>query len=126
MTQPNSQPAKTDQTIWIYLSYILGWIFALIGLATVKDDKRVRFHCAQALAMSIVVFVVWIVLMILQGIFLLAVPFLWVLFSWIIGLVWIAFFVYVIYLLVQISQGKDPRVPICADFAEKNFIKLFL
>jgi uncharacterized membrane protein len=130
MTQPNPSPAaKTDQTFWIYLSYLLGpigWILGLIALATVKNDDRVRFQCAQALALSVAVAVAWIVLAILSS------AFLWVAFAlfWffriVIYLLFIAYYVYVIILVLQIAQNNNPRVPICGDFAEKNLVKLFL
>jgi len=38
----------------------------------------------------------------------------------------IAYYVYVIFFLViPVSQGKDPRVPKIGDFAEKHLMKLF-
>lgn len=115
MAQTNPQPATNNNVVWIYLSYILGWLFGLIGLAVVKDDEHVRFHCAQALAFSVALWVAtWVISL---------VPIL----GWVISpLVGIAGFVYSILLAVQAGSGKDPTVPWLGDFARKNLLKLFL
>lgn len=126
MSQPNPQPAaKTDQTFWIYLSYLLHWILGIIALATVKDDDRVRFQCAQALALSAVFCLGMIALAILSGIFVTIAFGLWRVFSILYWLLVLAYYVYAIYLVYLVSQGKDPRIPILGDFAEKNLVKLF-
>lgn len=125
MTQPNPQPvAKSDQTIWIYLSYILGWLFGLIGLAIVKDDDRVRFHCAQALVFSVALYIVYFVLMILNVItaITIVIPILIMLLMFVVG---IGALVYIIMLLVKVSKGENPRIPYCGDFADKHLMKLF-
>jgi uncharacterized membrane protein len=126
MSQPNPQPAaKTDQTYWIYLSYLLHWILALIGLYTVKDDERVRFQCAQALALSAVFCLGMLALAILGGIFITISLSLWQFFTIIDYLLVLAYYVYAIYMVYLVSQGKNPRIPILGDFAEKNLINLF-
>ena len=115
MAQPNPQPAaKSDQTIWIYLSLILGWVFSLIGLAVVKDDDRVRFHCAQTGVLSVAFCVVSFVLNIIP----ILGQILWF-------LLWLGYIVYIILLIVKVSKGENPRIPVCADFAEKNLMNLF-
>lgn len=112
MTQPNTQPAaNSNNTIWIYLSYILGWLFGLIGLAVVKDDELVRFHCAQALVFGAIVFILEMVLSI--TIFL---PF----------IIWVAALIYGIIVASKGAKGEKVRIPFCGDFAEKNLMKLFL
>jgi uncharacterized membrane protein len=127
MSQPNPQPAaKNDQTFWIYLSYLCGWwILGLIALSVVKDDERVRFQCAQAVILTAAVTVAWIVL----GIFSWAFWFLWpihMFFQVIIWLLLIAYYVYaVVFVVLQIAQNGNPRVPVAGDFAEKNLMKLF-
>lgn len=111
MAQPNPQPVvKSDNTIWIYLSYILGWLFGLIGLIVVKDDNEVRFHCAQALAFSVVVNVVCLVLS-----FTLVIPF-------IVGPV---AFIYGIVLALKAAKGEHVKIPVLGDFTEKNLMNLF-
>ena len=87
---------------------------SLIGLAVVKDDDRVRFHCAQALAYSVVTWVIAIVIGLI--------PFL----GWVLGpLLWVAIFVIGLVLALQAGSGKDPKLPVLADFAEKNLVNLF-
>ncbi len=110
MAQPNPQPvANSNNTIWLYLSYLLGWLFGLIGLAVVKDDDNVRFHCAQALALDVAVQVAgWVLTIVFIG--------------W---LVLLAGFVYRIYLMIQAANGKTVRVPVIGDFVQKNLMNLF-
>lgn len=111
MSQPNPQPvAKSDQTIWIYLAYLLEWVFALIGLAVVKDDEHVRFHCAQA-------FVYWVLVMIINMVlsFTVFLPF----------IVWPAALVYAIIVMVKAAKGERNKIPFCGDFAEKNVMGWF-
>ena len=116
MAQTNPQPAaSSNNVVWIYLSYILGWLFGLIGLAVVKDDERVRFHCAQALAFSAALTIAVIVI-----------SFIPILNLFLPGLLSLAGFVYAIVLAVQAGGGKDPEVPVLGDFARKNLLKLFL
>lgn len=115
MSQPNPQPvAKSDQSIWIYLSYLLGWVFGLIGLAVVKDDDHVRFHCAQAFVYSIVVCIAYFILGFI--------PILgWVL----IPLVFIAYYIYAIITMLKAAKGEHNKIPVCGDFAEKNVMGWF-
>lgn len=114
MAQPNPQPAvNSSNTIWIYLSYILGWLFGLIGLAVVKDDTEVRFHCAQALVFSAIVCILEIILSatIILGIL-----------AFFIG---IAALIYGIILALKAAKGEHVKIPFCGDFAEKNLMNLF-
>jgi uncharacterized membrane protein len=115
MTQPNTQPAaKSDQTFWIYLSYILGWLLGLIGLAVVKDDENVRFHCAQAFVYSVALYIVYLVLSFI--------PILgWIL----IPIVGVAAFVYAIIVMLKAAKGERYKMPVCGDFAEKNVMGWF-
>jgi uncharacterized membrane protein len=111
MAQPNPQPAvNSNNTIWIYLSYILGWLFGLIGLAVVKDDEFIRFHCAQALVYSAIVFIADIILS-----FTIVLPF----------IIWPLSLVYAIIIMLKAAKGEKAKIPFCGDFAEKNLMKLF-
>ncbi len=115
MAQPNPQPvANSNNTIWIYLSYILGWLFGLIGLAVVKDDIEVRYHCAQALVFSVVA---WLAVFIIG-----LIPIL----GWVVSpLLSIAVFVYSILIALKAAKGEHVKIPFCGDFAEKNLMNLF-
>ncbi len=125
MSQPNTQPvAKSDNAFWIYLSYIFGWVLGLIGLAVVKDDNRVRFHCAQAFVLSAAFTILNIILWILTAItaITIVIPLLIGILQFLVS---IGFLVYIIIIMVKASKGEDMRVPMCADFAEKNVINWF-
>ena len=115
MAQTNPQSTvNSNNVIWIYLSYILGWLFGLVGLAVVKDDNYVRFHCAQALVFSVAEFVIIFVI----GM----VPIL----GWVIApLLGIAAFIYMIVVALKVAKGDNVRIPVCGDFAEKNLMNLF-
>ena len=111
MAQPNPQPVTgNDNTVWIYLSYILGWVFGLIGLAVVKDDNEVRYHCAQGLALSALANILCFVLA-----FTFVLPF----------IIWPAAFIYGIVLALKAAKGEHVKVPYLGDFAEKHLMNLF-
>lgn len=114
MAQPNPQPAvNSNNTVWIYLSYILAGFIGipgLIGLLVVKDDNEVRFHCAQGMAFGVVVFLVNLIL----G-FTVILPI----------LIGIAAFVYGILLAIKAGKGEHVKIPVLGDFTEKNLMNLF-
>ncbi len=125
MAQPNPQPAvKSDNTIWIYLSYILGFVLGLIGLAVVKDDAKVRFHCAQAVVLSGAFWIVNLIGWILSAILAITIilPIIIGIVQFLIGA---AYCVYTILIIIKVAQGNDFRVPYAGDFAEKNVVNLF-
>ncbi len=118
MSQPNTQPvAKSDNTVWIYLSYIFSGFFGLlglIGLAVVKDDEHVRFHCAQAFVYGVAWFVVTLVLSIIP------------ILGWILlPIAGVAAFVYAIIVMLKAAKGEHNKIPVCGDFAEKNVMGWF-
>jgi uncharacterized membrane protein len=118
MSQPNPQPvASTDTKIWIYLAYIFSGFFGLlglIGLAVVKDDEHVRFHCAQAFAFGVAWAIVNIILTIIPIIG-------WVLMP----LVSLGAFIYALIVMMKAAKGEHYKMPVVGDFAEKNLMKLF-
>jgi uncharacterized membrane protein len=90
------------------LSYVLTW---LTGLIFFLVDKRpeVRFHAMQAIAFGVLWTLVGVVGSRLPG------P-LGLLFS----LVWLAFLIGWVYLLVQGFQGRHYKLPVLGDFAEQQ------
>lgn len=111
MAQTNPQPAtNNNNTIWIYLAYLLEWVFALIGLAVVKDDDNVRFHCAQA-------FVYWAAIMIINLILSITIflPF----------IIWPLALIYAIIVMVKAAKGERVKMPLVGDFAEKYVMGWF-
>jgi uncharacterized membrane protein len=117
MSQPNPQPAASaDNKLWIYLAYIFVNFFGLlglVGLAVVKDDDHVRFHCAQAFALGLPCAVVFILLS-------------WIPIVNILGwLLDVAVFVYALYVMIKAANGEHFKIPVVGDFAEKNLMNLF-
>ena len=104
------------------VSYILTWLTGLIiFLVARKGQKYARWHAIQAIGLGIVAFVLSLLLNVLT-----------LAMGWNMGLgfgfgmgmwsspLWLLVLVLVIVLAVQAYQGKSIRLPIIADFADKN------
>jgi len=91
------------------LCYVLGWVSGVIFLLIEPENKFVRFHAIQSLA----VFGVLTIAFILLG----AIPVLGVAFTTLIGLLW---FILCIVLMVKAFQGKKYKLPWAGNFAEKR------
>src|SRR5512133_2232532 len=93
------------------LSYGLPGITWLTGLIFFLVDKRpeVRFHAMQAIAYGLLWTLVWVVRPYMPG------P-IDVLFS----LLWVAFLIGWVVLLIQGFQGKHFKLPVIGDFAEQQ------
>jgi len=93
------------------LAYVLGWATGLVVYLMEKDNKNLRFHAMQ----SIVFFgLVTVVNMILGGFY-----YVWML-TQLVNV--IALVVWVI-CLVKAYQGEKFRIPVIADFVEKQLGK---
>ena len=91
------------------LSYALGWVTGLIFYLIEKENKYVRFHAFQ----SIAVFGAMTVLLIL----LTAIPVIgWML----IPIVYLLELVLWILLMIKAYQGEKFKLPVAGDLAEKN------
>ena len=87
------------------LCYVLGWVTGLVFILIEKEDKFVRFHAMQSIA-------VFAPLHILMIIFNLTI--------WPLGLVVsLGSLVIWILLMVKAYQGEKYKLPIAGDFAEK-------
>ncbi len=52
------QPAKSEMKVLFIVSYLLLWISGIvIYIMYGKKDKRIRFHCLQAIFLGIITFV---------------------------------------------------------------------
>ena len=117
-----------DKKTASWFAYLLSALSAIIVLVTEKQDKEVRTHAWQSLFLSCAAYVVVIVLTIIRAI---AVPNTlgayvygggwgaFVLFSWIIGLVWLAYGVVAIICIVKAVQGGIFKIPVIYNQAIK-------
>ncbi|MFO8009515.1 MAG: DUF4870 domain-containing protein [Dehalococcoidia bacterium] len=113
------RPASGGQTTSLepnvagLLCYVLGWLTGLIFILIEKEDRFVRFHAMQ----SIAVFGGLTVLMILLSI-LAFIPVIGILFYILQILVGLAGLILWILLMVRAYQGNTYKVPIAGKFAE--------
>lgn len=118
-----------DANLMGALSYVLGFITGIVVYLVEKDDEFVRFHAAQSIAVSALVFGASVVLTVVgtvvstlffagTGAFAVA-----SLLSLLLGLVWLAVslagFVLWVYLIVRAYQGATPRIPVAARLADR-------
>lgn len=90
------------------VAYILTWLTGLIIFFVAdKNDKYARWHAIQAIGLGIALVIVSIVLNFLP------VPFLSTIF-------WVAALVLIIFLAIKAHKGETIRLPLIADFADKN------
>jgi uncharacterized membrane protein len=106
--QPQPAGSGLSENVASGLSYVLTW---LTGLIFFLIDKRpeVRFHAMQ----SIVYGVVWTLVGFIR-------PFMPGPLSALLGLVWLAFLIGWVFLMIQAFQGKHFKLPVIGDFAEQQ------
>lgn len=91
------------------LCYLGGWITGIIFFIIEKENKIVRFHAVQSIAISVVLMVVYFILGLIPII------------GWIImPLVGIVSLILWIVLMLKAYQGKMYKLPVIGDFAEKQ------
>ena len=91
------------------LAYLLGWITGIIFLLLEKDNKFVRFHAMQSIAVFVPIMILDWIVSFLPGIggFLV----------WALGII---SFVLWIYLMIKAYQGERYKVPYAGEWAEKQ------
>jgi uncharacterized membrane protein len=101
------------------LAYVLGIITGVVFFVIEKENRFVRFHAAQSIAVSLLFIVVSIALSILSGI-LVFVPILgWIVaFLLSVGLAVAAFVLWVL-LMWRAYQGREWEMPIAGGIARK-------
>jgi uncharacterized membrane protein len=101
------------------LAYVLGIITGVIFLAIEKENRFVRFHAAQSIAVTLVLTVVSIGLSILSSA-LVFVPILgWIVAALLsVGLMFAGFVVWVL-LMWRAYQGREWEVPVAGGIARK-------
>jgi len=101
------------------IAYLLGPVSGLALLLLERENRFVRFHAAQSMAVGIVMIVIGVALSVLGGL-LAAVPVL----GWVIallvsmGVAFVSFFLW-LYLMWQAFQGRSWRVPVAGELAER-------
>jgi uncharacterized membrane protein len=101
------------------LSYILGLITGVIFLVLEKDNRYVRFHAAQSIAVSVIVIIVSIGISMISSV-LVFIPVLgWLLVLLLTMGLSIGTFILWVVLMVKAYQGEEWELPIAGGFARK-------
>ncbi len=98
-----------DENIEALLSYVLGWISGIIFLALERENKFVRFHAAQSLAIFLPLFVAMIILGVI--------PVIGWIFSLILSILTLLLW---LFLMFKAFQGEKYKLPVVGDFAERQ------
>lgn len=101
------------------LAYVLGIITGVAFLVLEKENRFVRFHAAQSIAVSLIMIALSIALSILSGV-LAFIPIL----GWIVAILLslglgLGSFVLWLYLMWSAFQGREWQAPIASGFARK-------
>lgn len=118
-----------DENVAGALSYLFGFVTGLIFFLIEKENDFVRFHAAQSMAFSGVIFIAYIALSIVGTVMTTVLFsststfFVGSIVSMVLGLVWLVLalggFAVWIYLMIRAYQGKTPRIPVAAGIADK-------
>lgn len=115
MTEEKKKTALgLDENIEGLLCYVLGWVTGLIFLLVEKDNKFVKFHAIQSIALSIAFFVVMFALF-----FLALIPYAGAVFGILSSLVSLGMLIVWVILLVKAAQGERFKLPVIGDMADK-------
>ncbi len=108
-----------EQNVESGLSYIALFITGLIFFFGEKDNKAIRFHALQSIALNIFIIGVAIVLAIFSALFLAISWVLWSIWGVISILIWIAMLVLWVFVMVRAFMGATVRLPVIADICDK-------
>lgn len=97
------------------LSYVFGWITGLIFFFGERRNRFVRFHAMQSILVFIALSIVWAIVRLLAGVFLI---------GWLFGciltpIVGIASFLIWAGLILMAFMGKEVKIPIIGDYAAR-------
>ena len=91
------------------LCYILTWVTGIVFVIIEKENKFVRFHAFQSIAVFAPINIVMIILSFIPII------------GWIINIIlWVLELILWIVLMMNAYQGKMIKIPIAGNFAEKQ------
>jgi uncharacterized membrane protein len=96
-----------DERLKGAIAYILTWLTGIIVLIIAGDNKFLKFHALQSIVFGIVISIIVFILT-------------FVCIGPIVGFVcWL----YMLYGAYLVYSGKPFRIPVIADFVEKNLLK---
>lgn len=101
-----------DENIEAALSYLLGFITGILFFVLEKDNKFVRFHSIQSIAVFIALFVINIVLGIILSISVVGLM--------LFPLIYLIEVILWIFLMYNAYKGEKFKLPVIGDFAEKQ------
>ena len=107
--QGNKTSTGLQQNVAGLLCYLLTWLTGIVFLIIEKENKIVRFHALQSIAVFAPINILMIILTFIP------------ILGWIINiLLWVLEVILWIVLMMNAYQGKMIKIPIAGNFAEKN------
>ena len=107
------------------LCYLLGFITGIIFLVVepYRRDKLVRFHAFQSIAFAVVVLVLQIILRMFLSIGFLSFGFLFAIFGLVSFVIWLAIFVFGLFLMYKAYNNETYMIPILGAWASNQAAK---
>lgn len=121
--QPTPAAGGLTDNLAGLLCYVLGFITGVLFLVLepYNRNKFIRFHAFQSLFLSLAWIAAWIVLSIIGGILMAALPFsMWWLWSIVNMVIVLAFLAVWVFLMIKAYQGQRFKLPVIGDLAEKQ------
>ena len=112
---------SSDSNMWGALSYLIMPITSVVTLLAKPEDKYVKFHSWQGIALGIVLFVIGVLLNIGSAVLGGTIPLVGWLISLLVGGVWLLVeFVIWLYCLWKAYSGEKFKLPVIGNFAESQ------
>lgn len=110
-SNPEKAPQSTglDQNIAGLLCYLCWFITGIIFILIEKENRFVRFHAMQSIAISVVLFAISLILILIPII------------GWLFGLLLMPISVVLwVFMMYKAYKGEMYKLPIVGDFSEKQ------
>jgi uncharacterized membrane protein len=117
LSTPNAGIASNIAAALAYF-VITGIIFLVVD--PYKKDKFVRFHSFQAIALWVAVVIVQVVWHMFMSIGFFSLGFFFVIFSLVGSVIWLAIFVYWLFLMYKAYSHETYRIPVIGEWALKQ------